>query len=109
MKITTDASVKGQELITDALLERSLEKFDEGLRSRPTKGGLPATRFEGRELKDGTYLLSTYLGGMYAVITTRYWQWVGLTEQLTGAASIVANHQKTATPVVFQLGKEVSK
>jgi hypothetical protein len=82
---------------------RSLEKFNEGLRT--TKN---VCHFDvwcwARKLTSGTdFLISSYGGGDYTVVTTAEKQWAFLTEELKEINNVMHNeHEETATLALMQ-------
>lgn len=95
--IETKVSAKAREYLGEALdlyapvfFERSKEKYSEGLRTREllTFKGNPIT---------GDFLLSSYNGGIYSVITWPSVQLLFMTEELDQSSMLLERHARTST------------
>ncbi len=87
-------------VVSRASVERSQQKYKEGLRS-------PFRVVHQGKLLQGSYLLSTYIGGTVAVITTPHWLWAGMTDEMSPGMQrmILKKHGKIASPFAFSVDK----
>ena len=90
VNVSDRAKAEGIEMLFEGLLARSREKFAGGVRTK-----IGPMRFGGRVLMN--YLLSTYMGGEYAVITTRHEQWLVMSSELENADVVKERHGQIAS------------
>lgn len=102
-KSTADLGA-ASEALSRALLDRSLVKWNGGMRSQKMhmpKGLWPFV-FNGKPLS-GEFLVSNYIGGAFTVITTPTAQWLVLTDELEQGDFLRQDYLATAKPFVFAL------
>ena len=91
-------------LVGRRLLERSFQHWLAGVRTRrrDCPKDLWPIRFQGRNLS-GEFLVSTYVGATYTVITTPTDQWLLLTAEMEQHRLLGAECRRRATPFGFLL------
>jgi hypothetical protein len=87
------------------LLDRSHQKFKQGLRTTRRAGQPWPYTHNGKELF-GDFLVSSYDGGTIGTITTKSWQWIGLVSEMDQAEFIAANHPKIARRFAAEIRPE---
>jgi hypothetical protein len=92
-----DLGEAGMEIIGTPCLDRSLQKWQAGMRTTKRASTVWPIIFQGRPL-EGEFLLSGYIGGTYAVITTATDQWLVLTTELGQGDAVQAEISSKATP-----------
>jgi hypothetical protein len=85
------------------MMERSFEMWRRGVRTRKRDCPVWPVRFQGRRLR-GEFLLSSYMGGRFMVITTPDNQWLFLSGELEQGAKFVRDHQDRSSPVGWAFG-----
>jgi hypothetical protein len=82
-------------MFTAGLLDRSEEKYQQGFRTKkqyvPYKDWCAYRRLYGVD-----FLVSTYVGGMYVVVTTPTAQYGYLTEEMANADALLHSHRINA-------------
>jgi hypothetical protein len=95
----------GFEYFGSQLMTRSYQRWLQGVRTHRhdlEPRGLWPFDFPPAKLESGQFLVSTYLGGEIAVITTASDQWLLMTDELPQAAQVYKERQRDATPFVFK-------
>src|SRR5262245_39835690 len=87
---------------TMGLLHRSEEKFQQGLRTKKQYCDYQ-NWCAYRKLYGADFLVSTYVGGTYAVVTTPTAQYGYLTEEMANAAALIKNHSQNASRLLTRI------
>lgn len=84
------------------LMERSLNKWNAGMRTREqySPKELWPFVFQGKPMM-GEFLVSSYAGGKYTVVTNATEQWFVLTDELEQGRFIQGDHSATSKPFGF--------
>jgi hypothetical protein len=98
----SDKAKEHEVIFAAGLLSRSEEKFQQGLRSRKKHMNYRDWCKFRRAFGDD-FLVSTYSGGTYCVVTTPNAQYGYLTEEMETADSLLQHHQKEARPFVTEI------
>jgi hypothetical protein len=101
-KVKKEMGAAGVLMLGRGMMERSFQKWQAGFRTRRAgcPKGLWPLRFQGKPL-EGEFLVSSYVGGTFTVITTPTDQWLVLTSELEQAELLAKNAEKTAKPFAF--------